>query len=45
MANQNPTDKPTSGNFTKTANWLDWYTDPAKPRFVLPVGGVDAHCI
>jgi 2-pyrone-4,6-dicarboxylate lactonase len=37
-------DKPTSGNFTKTANWLDWYTGPAKPRFKLPAGAVDAHC-
>ena len=36
--------KPTSGNFTKTPNWLDWYTGPAKPRFQLPEGSVDAHC-
>ena len=24
--------------------WLDWYAGPAKPRFVLPPGSVDAHC-
>ena len=31
-------------NFTKTANWLDWYSHPSKPRFKLPPGAVDAHC-
>jgi 2-pyrone-4,6-dicarboxylate lactonase len=31
-------------NFIKTANWLDWYTYPSKPRFKLPPGAVDAHC-
>ena len=36
--------KPTSGDFTKTAGWMDWYTGPAKPRFQLPAGAVDAHC-
>ena len=36
--------KPTSGDFTKTAGWLDWYTGPAKPTFQLPAGAVDAHC-
>jgi 2-pyrone-4,6-dicarboxylate lactonase len=36
--------KPTSGDFTKTNSWLDWYDGPAKPRFVLPAGAVDAHC-
>ncbi len=36
--------KPTSGDFTKTAGWLDWYTGPAKPMFQLPAGAVDAHC-
>jgi 2-pyrone-4,6-dicarboxylate lactonase len=36
--------KPTSGDFTKTTGWLDWYDGPAKPRFVLPAGAVDAHC-
>ena len=36
--------KPTTGDFTKTADWLDWYTDPAKPHFQVPAGAVDAHC-
>lgn len=36
--------KPTSGNFTKTPGWLDWYSGPSKPRFALPPGSVDAHC-
>ena len=36
--------KPTSGDFTKTPGWLDWYTGPSKPRFQLPPGAVDAHC-
>jgi len=36
--------KPTTGNFTKTDGWLDWFDGPAKPRFVLPPGAVDAHC-
>ena len=36
--------KPTTGDFTKTAGWMDWYTGPAKPRFQLPAGAVDAHC-
>ncbi len=36
--------KPTSGDFTKTPAWLDWFDGPAKPRFVLPAGAVDAHC-
>jgi 2-pyrone-4,6-dicarboxylate lactonase len=36
--------KPTTGDFQKTNNWLDWYTNPAKPRFRLPAGAVDAHC-
>ena len=35
--------KPTTGDFTKTAGWLDWFTGPAKPRFQLPAGAVDAH--
>ena len=30
--------------FEKTPGWLDWYTGPSKPQFVLPVGAVDAHC-
>ncbi len=36
--------KTTTGDFTKTANWLDWYASPAKSRFQLPTGAVDAHC-
>ena len=36
--------KPTLGDFTKTAGWLDWYTGPSKPHFKLPAGAVDAHC-
>jgi 2-pyrone-4,6-dicarboxylate lactonase len=36
--------KPTTGDFTKTAGWLDWYAGPAQPRFGLPAGAVDAHC-
>jgi 2-pyrone-4,6-dicarboxylate lactonase len=34
----------TSGPFTKTSGWLDWVDRPAKPRFQLPPGSVDAHC-
>ena len=30
--------------FEKTPGWLDWYTNPSKPRFQLPKGAVDAHC-
>ena len=30
--------------FEKSAGWLDWYAGPAKPRFQLPPGSVDAHC-
>ncbi len=37
-------EKPATGDFTKTPGWLDWYTGPAKPRFQLPAGAVDAHC-
>ena len=36
--------KPTSGDFTKTPGWLDWFSGPSKPRFQLPAGAVDAHC-
>ena len=36
--------KLTSGAFEKTPGWLDWFEGPAKPRFVLPAGAVDAHC-
>ena len=35
---------PQAEGFTKTPGWLDWYTGPAKPRFQLPAGAVDAHC-
>jgi 2-pyrone-4,6-dicarboxylate lactonase len=34
----------TAQAFTKTPGWLDWYSGPSKPRFVLPAGSVDAHC-
>ena len=37
-------DKPTSGDFTKTPGWLDWYSGPSRPGFVVPAGAVDAHC-
>jgi 2-pyrone-4,6-dicarboxylate lactonase len=36
--------KPTTGAFEKTPGWLDWHASPAKPRFALPPGSVDAHC-
>ena len=35
---------PTTGDFTKTPGWLDWYQGPSRPRFALPPGSVDAHC-
>ncbi len=35
---------PTTGDFEKTAGWLDWFSGPSKPRFQLPAGTVDAHC-
>ena len=28
--------QPTSGDFTKTAGWLDWYSGPSTPKFKLP---------
>ena len=34
----------TTGGFTKTGDWLDWYDGPAHPSFKLPPGAVDAHC-
>src|ERR1700712_5689850 len=37
-------DKTTSGGYTKTPGWLDWYTGPSNPEFKLPAGAVDAHC-
>lgn len=33
-----------SASFTKDADWLDWHPNPTKPKFVVPVGAVDAHC-
>ena len=36
--------KPTTGDFSKTAGWMDWTTGPSKPRFQLPAGAVDTHC-
>lgn len=30
--------------FVKDADWLDWEPNPSKPKFVVPVGAVDAHC-
>jgi 2-pyrone-4,6-dicarboxylate lactonase len=33
-----------SETFTKTPGWLDFYNGPAKPKFQLPAGAVDAHC-
>lgn len=33
-----------TGDFVKTAGWLDWFSGPSKPRFRLPAGTVDAHC-
>ena len=36
--------KATTGDFTKTAAWLDWYAGPSQPHFQLPAGAVDAHC-
>ena len=36
--------KPTTGDFTKTSGWMDWYAGPSSPRFKVPVGSVDAHC-
>src|SRR3954467_513246 len=30
--------------YEKTPGWLHWCACPAKPRFQLPAGAVDAHC-
>jgi 2-pyrone-4,6-dicarboxylate lactonase len=30
--------------FVKTPGWLDFYSTPSKPNFLLPAGAVDAHC-
>jgi 2-pyrone-4,6-dicarboxylate lactonase len=37
-------ERATTGPFSKTAGWLDWCDRPARPRFRLPPGAVDAHC-
>jgi 2-pyrone-4,6-dicarboxylate lactonase len=34
----------TSGPFTKSPGWLDWYENPSAPQFTLPTGTVDTHC-
>lgn len=28
----------------KDADWLDWRSNPTKPKFIVPAGAVDAHC-
>lgn len=30
--------------FEVTPGWLPFYPNPSKPKFVMPVGAVDAHC-
>jgi 2-pyrone-4,6-dicarboxylate lactonase len=35
---------PASGGFKTDPGWLDFHPSPAKPRFALPPGSVDAHC-
>lgn len=30
--------------FTKDSDWLDWHSNPVKPKFKPPSGSVDAHC-
>lgn len=30
--------------FEVTPGWLPFYPEPSKPKFVMPVGAVDAHC-
>lgn len=39
-----PQSRPTTGGFSKTPGWLDWYDNPSKPKFRPPTGAVDAHC-
>ncbi len=41
---EQPLARPTSGGFSKTEGWLDWFDGPSKPRFQVPPGSVDAHC-
>ncbi len=31
-------------NSEKTPGWLDWCSQPSRPRFQLPPGAIDAHC-
>ncbi len=35
---------PASGAFKTDAHWLNFHPNPSKPRFVVPLGAVDAHC-
>jgi 2-pyrone-4,6-dicarboxylate lactonase len=35
---------PASGAFKTDASWLNFHSNPSKPRFVVPAGAVDAHC-
>jgi 2-pyrone-4,6-dicarboxylate lactonase len=35
--------KPTTGDFTQTAGWMDGDTDPSRPTFKWLAGAVDAH--
>jgi 2-pyrone-4,6-dicarboxylate lactonase len=35
---------PASGDFNTDPGWLNFHPSPAKPRFVVPPGSVDAHC-
>ena len=43
-----PMNQPTTGDFTKTPGWLDWYTNPSQPRFRLCVSNqtrrLRGHC-
>ena len=36
--------QPATGDFTKTAGWLDWFAVPSAPTFKVPAGAVDVHC-
>jgi 2-pyrone-4,6-dicarboxylate lactonase len=35
---------PASGDFKTDPGWLNFHPSPAKPRFVVAPGSVDAHC-
>src|SRR6201996_2788638 len=39
-----PLDRIVTGPFQKSKDWLDWFDEPSKPRFIVPEGAVDAHC-